>query len=58
MTIFKSFIRSHIDYDDDYVYDPTSNKPPHQSLKTIQYGAAIAISWELKKHHMRNFFKS
>ena len=58
MTIFKSFIRSHLDYDHDYVYDRTSNKPSHQSLKTIQHSAAIAISWQLKKYHMRSFFKN
>ena len=53
MTIFKSFIRSHIDCDDD-VYDRTSNKPSHQSLKTIQYSAAIAKSWQLNKYHIRS----
>ena len=46
MTTFKPFIRSHLDYDDNYVYGRTSNKPSHQILKTIQYSAAIAISWQ------------
>ena len=58
MTTFKSFIRSHLDYDDNYVYGRTSNKPSHQILKTIQYSAVIAIGWQLKKHHMRSFFKN
>ena len=43
MTIYKSFISPHLDYGD-AIYDRASNKSFHQSLESLQYSAAIAIT--------------
>ena len=43
MTIYKSFIRPHLDYED-VVYDRALNETFHQSLESRQYIAASAIS--------------
>ena len=40
ITIYKIFIRSHLDYGD-VIYDRTFNESFHQRLKSIQYNAAI-----------------
>ena len=42
ITIYKSFIRPHLDYGD-IVYDRAFNESFHKNLETIQYNAAIAI---------------
>ena len=43
VTIYKSFVRPHLDYDD-AVYDRAFNKSFHQSLESLQYSAAIPIT--------------
>ena len=43
ITIYKTFIRPHLDYGD-VIYDRTFNKSFHQRLEAIQYNAAIAIT--------------
>ena len=43
VTIYKSFIRSHLDYGD-VGYNRASNKLFHQSLESLQYSTAIAIA--------------
>ena len=43
MIIYKSFIWPHLDYDD-VVYDRAFNESFHQSLESLQYSAAIAIT--------------
>ena len=43
ITIYKSFIRLHLDYGD-IVYDRAFNESFHKNLKSIQYNAAIAIT--------------
>ena len=43
VTIYKSFIRPHLDYRD-VVYDRASNESFRQSLESLQYSAAIAIT--------------
>ena len=42
LTIYKSFIRPHPDYDG-ITYDQAYNASFHQKLDTIQYNAALAI---------------
>ena len=42
ITIFKSFIRPHIDYGD-IIYDRAYNTSFHQNIESIQYNAALAI---------------
>ena len=43
VTIYKSFIRPHLDYGDT-IYDQAYNNSFHQNLETFQYNAALAIT--------------
>ena len=43
ITIFKSFIRPHLDYGD-IIYDRAYNASFHQNIESIQYNAALAIT--------------
>ena len=43
ITIYKSFVRPHLDYGD-ILYDQTFNNPFHKRLESIQYNAALAIT--------------
>ena len=47
VTIYKSFIRPHLDYGD-VVYDRAFNESFHQSLESLQYNAAIAITGAIR----------
>ena len=47
LTIYKSFIRPHLDYGD-VVYDQPSNDDFSDQLKTVQYNAALAITRAIK----------
>ena len=43
LTIFKSFVRPHLDYGD-VIYDQSYNNTFHQKMESIQYNAALAIT--------------
>ena len=43
LTIYKSFVRPHIDYDD-ILYDQPNNKSSCQKIETVQYNAALAFN--------------
>ena len=43
LTIYKSFIRPHLDYDD-FIYDQPLNESLFNRTESIQYNAALAIS--------------
>ena len=43
ITIFKSFIRPHLEYGD-IIYDRAYNTSFHQNIESIQYNAALAIT--------------
>ena len=43
ITMYKSFIRPHLDYDD-MIYDQTFNMTFQQKMETIQYNAVLAIT--------------
>ena len=47
LTIYKSFIRPHLDYGD-VVYDQPSNDAFSNKLETVQYNAALAITGVIK----------
>ena len=62
ITIYISFIRSHLDYDD-IVYDQALNESFHKNLGCIQYNAAIAITGSIRgtsseKHFQELGFES
>ena len=43
VTIYKSFIRSHLDYGD-IIFDQAFNKSFHDNLESIQYNASLTIT--------------
>ena len=47
ITIYKSFIRPHLDYGD-MLYDQTFNNSSHERLESIQYNAALAITCAIR----------
>ena len=47
ITIYKSFVRPHLDYGD-IIYDQIFNEPFHQRIEPIQYNAAIAITGAIR----------
>ena len=47
LTIYKSFVRPHLDYDD-ILYDQPDNKSFCQKIETVQYNAALAITSAIK----------
>ena len=47
-TIYKSFIRSHLDYGD-MIYDQTLNMSFQQKMETIRFNAALAITGQNKR---------
>ena len=47
LIIYKSFIRSHLDYGD-MIYDQTFNMSFQQKMETMQYNAALAITGPIR----------
>ena len=43
LTIYKTFVRPHLDYGD-IIYDQTYNASFHRKLESIQYSACLAIT--------------
>ena len=47
MTMYKTFVRSHLDYGD-IIYDQAYNETFHQKLESIQYNACLALSGAIR----------
>ena len=47
VTIYKSFIRPHLDYGD-FIYDKPNNSSFIQNIEAVQYNAALAITGAIK----------
>ena len=47
LTMYKSFIRPHLDYGD-IIYDQTYNTSFHQKLESLQYNAVLAITGAIR----------
>ena len=56
ITIYKTFIRSHLDYGD-AIYDHAFNESFHQRLESIQYNAAIAITGAIRETSSEKIFQ-
>ena len=56
ITIYKSFIRPHLDYGD-IVYDRAFNESFHKNLESIQYNAAIAITGAIRGTSSEELFQ-
>ena len=47
ITIYKSFIRSHLDYGE-IIYDETCNYSFHQRLQSVEHNACLAITEDIR----------
>ena len=47
LTIYKSFVRPHLDYGD-IIYDQAYNTSFHQKLEPLQYNACLAITGAIR----------
>ena len=47
LTIFKSFVRPHLDYDN-VIYDQSYNNAFHQKMESVQYNVALAITGAIR----------
>ena len=56
ITIYKTFIRPHLDYGD-VIYDRAFNESFHQRLESIQYNAAIAITGTIRGTSSEKLFE-
>ena len=56
ITIYKTFIRPHLDYSD-VKYDHAFNESFHQRFESIQYNAAIAITGTIKGTSWKKLFQ-
>ena len=54
LTIYKSFIRPHLDYGD-IIYDQSYNTSFHQRLESLQYNAALVITAVIRRASKENF---
>ena len=56
VTIYKSFIRPHLDYGD-VIHDWASNKSFHQSLESLEYSAAITLTEAIRGTSSEKLFQ-
>ena len=56
VTIYKSFVRPHLDYRD-ILYDQTFNNSFHERLESIQYNAALAITGSTRDSPRENVYQ-
>ena len=47
LTIYKCFVRTHLDYGD-IIYDQAFNNSFHQKIESLQYNAALAITGAIR----------
>ena len=56
LTIYKSFVRSHLDYGD-IIYDQPQNESFCNKLESIQYNAALAITGAIQRTSKTKLYK-
>ena len=56
LTIYKSFVRPHLHYDD-VIYDKHYNNSFHQKLDSIQYNAALAITGAIRRSSREKLYQ-
>ena len=56
LTIYKSFIRPHLDYSD-VMYDQPNNESLCQTIESVQYEAALAITGTIKGTSQAKLYK-
>ena len=53
LTIYKSYVRPHLDYAD-VIYDQPQNKVFSNKIESVQYNAALAITGAIKDTSRKN----
>ena len=56
LTIFKSFVRSHLDYGD-MIYDLSNNANVCEKIESVQFKAALAINGAIKGTSRKKLYK-
>ena len=56
ITIYKAFIRSHLDYGD-ILYDQALNKLPKEKLESIQYNACLALTGAIRSTPIEKIYQ-
>ena len=56
LTIYKSFIRPHLDYGD-IIYDKAFNESFHAKLESLQYNATLAITGAIRGSSTEKFYE-
>ena len=56
LTIYKFFIRPHLDYSD-IIYDKAYNSSFHQNLEKIQYNSALGITGGIRRTSTENIYQ-
>ena len=56
LTIYKSFIRSHLDYGD-MIYDKAFNESFHAKLESLQYNATFAVTGAIKESSTEKIYE-
>ena len=56
LTIYKSFVRPHLDYGD-VIYDQQYNNSFHQKLESIQFTAALAITGAIRRSSREKLYQ-
>ena len=57
ITVYKSFVRPHLDYGD-IIYDQAYKASFHSKLESIQYNATLAITGLIEKLQKKNSIRS
>ena len=57
LTIYKTFIRPHLDYGD-VIYDKVFNQSFHIKLESVQYIAALAMTAAIRGTNTEKFIKN
>ena len=56
LTIYKSFLRPHLDYED-FLYHQPNNESMNSKLENVQYSATLAITGAIKKTSRSKLYK-
>ena len=56
LTIYKSFIKPHLDYGD-VIYDQPNNESLCQTIESVQYKAALTITGAIKRTSQAKLYK-
>ena len=57
LTIYKSIVRSHLDYGD-VIFDQPNNQSPSDKVEAVQYNAALAINGAIRGSSKMNYIMS